>query len=56
VAEGEGWLKGIDCPLAVDPMIMDPADEGEYDSTAGLRLDLLCGCSCQIELPGSLGV
>jgi len=22
-AEGEGWLKGIDCPLAVGPMIMD---------------------------------
>jgi len=29
VAEGEGWLKGIDCPLAGDPMIMDPADEGD---------------------------
>jgi len=22
-AEGEGWLKGIDCPLAGCPMIMD---------------------------------
>jgi len=49
-------LKGIDCPLAGGPMIMDPADEGEYDSTAGFRLDLLSGCSCQIKSPESLGV
>ena len=39
MAEGEGWLKGIDCPLAVGPMIMDPADEG--DTTRPLALDLI---------------
>ncbi len=37
--EGEGWLKGIDCPLAGGPMIMDPADEG--DTTRPLALDLI---------------
>ena len=37
--EGEGWLKGIDCPLAGGPMIMDPADEG--DTTRSPALDLI---------------
>jgi len=37
--EGEGWLKGIDCPLAVGPMIMARADEG--DTTRQLALDLI---------------
>jgi len=32
-------LKDIDCPLAGDPMIMDPADEG--DTTQHLALDLM---------------
>jgi hypothetical protein len=37
--KGEGWLKGIDCPLAVGPMIMARADEG--DTTRQLALDLI---------------
>jgi len=32
-------LKGIDCPLAGGPMIMDPADEG--DTTRQPALDLM---------------
>ena len=32
-------MKGIDCPLAGGPMIMDPADEG--DTTRPLALDLI---------------
>ena len=39
--EGEGWLKGIDCPLAGCPMIMDPADEGDTTRQLTFRLDLL---------------
>ena len=38
-AEGEALLKGIDCPLAVGPMIMARADEG--DTTRQLALDLI---------------
>ncbi|MDP6748108.1 MAG: hypothetical protein QGH37_14030 [Candidatus Poribacteria bacterium] len=38
-AEGEGWLKGIDFPLAGCPMIMDPADEG--DTARPPALDLI---------------
>jgi len=39
VPEGEALLKGIDCLLAVGPMIMDPADEG--DTTRLPALDLI---------------
>ena len=39
VAEGEGWLKGIDCPFTGGPMIMARADEG--DATRPLALDLI---------------
>ncbi|MDP6596957.1 MAG: hypothetical protein QGI86_13940 [Candidatus Poribacteria bacterium] len=31
-------MKGIDCPLAVGPMIMDPADEGDTTRQPALGL------------------